>query len=96
MMALAGIAFLIGTACAFTLRVLAFSVVAIIVMGLAAVLAMSGFDVGMGAGMAALTAVVATQFGYVAGIALRAVIAPFFAGRANERGAAAVTGFSRP
>jgi hypothetical protein len=96
MMAMAGIAFLIGIACAFALRLLAFSLAAITVTVLAAALAALGFGFGMGPGMAALTAAVAMQLGYAAGIALRMVIAPFSASRANERGAAAVTGFGRP
>jgi glucan phosphoethanolaminetransferase (alkaline phosphatase superfamily) len=96
MMAMAVVTFLFGIACAFALRLLAFSMAAIAVTALAATLAALGFGFGMSAGMAALTAGVATQLGYAAGIALRTVIAPFPVSRANERGGAPITDFGRP
>jgi hypothetical protein len=95
MMALAAIAFLSGVPCAFVLRLLAFGLAVLAAVGLAAALAALGFGFGTGPGMAALTVAVAMQIGYVAGIALRTVIAPFSANRANERGAEAAAGFSR-
>jgi hypothetical protein len=88
MTTLAGVAFIAGLGAAFRLKLTAFAILALAVVIAAALLSAAGFAFGLGIGWAMLIAGASIQLGYVAGIALRIVIGPFPASRANKRGAA--------